>query len=1050
MSKLRVNQIEPLNGSTVTVLGNLSATRFLGDGSQLTGITGGTGTSGTSGTSGSSGTSGGNFTGNTSANCITNIWIQNLNGCNGILNINGNLDVSGSASASTFYGDGSNLTGINNRPGTVEATPVTYSAFTTILNSEALVPGAAYIITDYQACYDQPDYDYSGNAILTGNYRQGPVEPLMVFAVSGNQISNTVYSYDYPKDRIQYDWTWNTTEITNSPAKGRITERIDEFNNRTDYDHRAIKFKRYTTHFTGNRIGVVTGVTYPYVYGSSTNFLNSLFVDDVIFIESDQPTFYRVSEIISDTELVVHGYAFFDFTNQYGYDLHRTSTRTSDGTDGTLYYFNDVGNDNINDGGDDMYDGANEINTNLFNQIPYTHTQMIDPPVDDNNQAQFNDFVMDGTVQSGDTYFGSSSLYFTNCYPGLFVMAATGVTIDYFEITGNLGSDGDGQADVFDYTLNYGGKDWSVYCKRVWDAGDPSVNHMFIVDTINPNIVHTADLSTEDDDDRIEYLTGVTQVHYLLMGLKGGVKMTNTQIQDVVTDYLSLVSSDINVTLSNLNTSFTAVTSNVPAYDGGGIVSLEYKQNNFSGDTNYVEHYTFSQINSYQNNYIGDFARYFNDGNDYDFMLSNNVFTNSDDNIVDVFSNNFNDICYNNTFGDDVRGNLVMAPSFNQNTFYDRFGYNLINRNFSQNIWYDGEFNNNKIWFSFFGNKNVGNDFRDNDIGSSFGGNVIRGGFNDNIVGDDFNSNQIFNNFDYNQISLGCSYNTFRGNFDKNKVGTGFYGGQLWSNVEGNSFGNDCNNNIIGTAGLVNSYSFRNNTFGNNCYSNVFSGHTENNVVGNYFYTNTVDNNFSYNNIGNYFNNNSIKEGFGFGFSTSQGNVIGNYFYSNSIGEYFYNNRICDGFYNNSIGDYFQNNYVKIPSLNNVNFKENYGNITSFTYVANGTGATFGTYFGLNGITNGQGQGASFDVDVVLGAVTNVALNSSGNSYSVNDTITILGSQIGGDDGVDDITITVTDLNQTPSVYESYTCELFANLRNIPRLSFYDGNDVLTIKNINE
>jgi predicted esterase len=30
-----------------------------------------------------------------------------------------------------------------------------------------------------------------------------------------------------------------------APAKGRISERIDENNNRTDYDHREIKFIRY-------------------------------------------------------------------------------------------------------------------------------------------------------------------------------------------------------------------------------------------------------------------------------------------------------------------------------------------------------------------------------------------------------------------------------------------------------------------------------------------------------------------------------------------------------------------------------------------------------------------------------------------------------------------------------------------------------------------------------------------------------------------------------------------------------------------------------------
>lgn len=71
------------------------------------------GSSGSSGTSGTSGSSGQNFTGNTSASCITQIWIQNINGCSGQVNVLGNLITYGSLSATTFYGDGSNLTGIS-------------------------------------------------------------------------------------------------------------------------------------------------------------------------------------------------------------------------------------------------------------------------------------------------------------------------------------------------------------------------------------------------------------------------------------------------------------------------------------------------------------------------------------------------------------------------------------------------------------------------------------------------------------------------------------------------------------------------------------------------------------------------------------------------------------------------------------------------------------------------------------------------------------------------------------------------------------------------
>jgi hypothetical protein len=87
---------------------------------------------------------------------------------------------------------------------------------------------------------------------------------------------------------------------------------------------------------------------------------------------------------------------------------------------------------------------------------------------------------------------------------------------------------------------------------------------------------------------------------------------------------------------------------------------------------------------------------------------------------------------------------------------------------------------------------------------------------------------------------------------------------------------------------------------------------------------------------------------------------------------------------------------------------------------------------------------------VVSGSVINVSVNNSGKLYVIGDTITILGTQIGGTDVVDDVIITVTSISQTPSVYELYTCNIFKNANLTNRLSYYDVSDVLTIKNINE
>lgn len=56
-----------------------------------------------------------NFTYNTSGDCIQELWVQSLDGCNGNVTVNGNLTVNGTVSATTYYGDASGLnTAVNN------------------------------------------------------------------------------------------------------------------------------------------------------------------------------------------------------------------------------------------------------------------------------------------------------------------------------------------------------------------------------------------------------------------------------------------------------------------------------------------------------------------------------------------------------------------------------------------------------------------------------------------------------------------------------------------------------------------------------------------------------------------------------------------------------------------------------------------------------------------------------------------------------------------------------------------------------------------------
>jgi hypothetical protein len=192
-----------------------------------------------------------------------------------------------------------------------------------------------------------------------------------------------------------------------------------------------------------------------------------------------------------------------------------------------------------------------------------------------------------------------------------------------------------------------------------------------------------------------------------------------------------------------------------------------------------------------------------------------------------------------------------------------------------------------------------------------------------------------------------------------------------------------------------------------------------------------------------------VQDGFGFGGVSYQGNRIGNNFNDNTIGEYFYNNTIPDNFIDNTVGDYFQWNIVD-TYVDNIDFTTNYGNISGITYFATGNTATDSSYGNVGGTTNGNGVNALFQIDVISGSVINVSIISGGTLYLTGNTITILGSQIGGTNGVDNVIITVSNVSQTPSVYELYTCNIFKNSSLSNRLSYYDGSDVLTIKNINE
>ena len=123
---------------------------------------------------------------------------------------------------------------------------ITYSVLLNLINTNSLTINKTYLINDFQTIYDQPDFDSDGVPKINVSTLSGTIEPLIVNAISNNKLSQIANS-TLSNDIIYYDPLFIQTEIMAAPAKGRIILRIDSNNNMTNYDSKAVVFKRYQT-----------------------------------------------------------------------------------------------------------------------------------------------------------------------------------------------------------------------------------------------------------------------------------------------------------------------------------------------------------------------------------------------------------------------------------------------------------------------------------------------------------------------------------------------------------------------------------------------------------------------------------------------------------------------------------------------------------------------------------------------------------------------------------------------------------------------------------
>jgi hypothetical protein len=968
--------------------------------------------------------------------------------------------------------DVSGVTAVNN---------VTYSQLVSKITGATLNTGSYYLITDFRSCYDQPDFNSNGTAITTGNYKQAAIEPIMVFATSANTISTTAYQPAYPNDRIQYDWTFSATEVTSGVTYGRISERIDEFNNRTDYDHRTILFKRYKLFtFRPNQPlnGTIQLFNNGIISGTSTSF-TTLTVGDVVYIPSASISYYEIVSITGNTAMTVSGDTITAIGA--GQQIFPTILETNDSNG----YFS--------------YKRTN-VKTNDY--LEYT---------------TFGDAIDQDYAKNN--YVGNYANNYTNLGTNTFILA------------NNVFLEGQYESNKFgDYCYNNTwGTDnqnntWGDYCYENASTNDIDsciIGHEFYGNIINLNLdnnqignsFHSNKLFTENSTDfggnRIgNYFNNNT----IYSGFYDNTIDNNFQ-DNIIGDFVSL--DTYNFYRNFIKNNFTSNTIRQDFYENE--IGFGFDANQISGDT-----YTNRIGEQFENNTIyGEFYdnQIFNEfkgnityqdfyANKIDFGFGGNQFSGS------CSENAFGPITYSNDFLGSVLGNTFRGAVF-ENTIGDNFasnniGFGFINNTIGENFGYGASEPQGNI---------IGNGFIDNNIGEYFYNNSIVDNFHDNTIGNYFQWNNI--NTNVNSIDFTSNYGNITG-FTYAATGSsatdGVYiglttitngvgvaatfnvevSGDVVIGVTGNTQGKlyvsgntltILGNQIGGTTGAISGFTV--NTLSVKIYKPADSTYEfpSNETEMDYLIDNSslFDTYYSTNIQGVSY---STKTGVN---QQNYGMVIDGYMQIPSGNTYYFGLSSDDGsdaFINGvKVADWYgaHEDSGNVPSGNQypialtagtysvkVRLQErDGGDVVSLLYSSN-SGSTWNTipdnWFTINvtGTTGSYpnifaqgtgGENATFDVEVIDGLVDSVVLSDGGGSYSVGEILTISGSVFGGTEDItitvdsvysDDVIVTVTGVGPNPSVYESYNCQIFKGKSGSIRLSYFDESDVLTITNINE
>ena len=873
--------------------------------------------------------------------------------------------VYGNLSATTFYGDGSHLTGIVAGAGAI---PIAYSELVDNINSSVLTAGATYIITDFQTCYDVPEYYVDGspkgsNAI---QYNQSAVEPIIVFATSIGDISSTAYQPTYPNDRIQYDWTWNTTEISGGTSYGRISERIDEYDNRTDYDHRTILFNRFQSYNQGaqltgtiNSYNSATGI----ITGNGTLFLDEVSDGDVLLF---QELGVKVVSATTDTELLVvvdPTFTAINFTGGLIPFYHATST--------------------------DNYYEYKEVYVGQQNQEDFESflTFNLNGSAIHNYVGDYSEFYLQGIGSNSGFLLANNVFYGNRTYSNTIGDRSYNNTGTYWFSRNTI-------AGRFYNNVIY---NYGFYSNSIGEYFDNNIIKSYLYGNTIEQYFENNKIYNQFYDNKISNDFNENIIYSEFYDNQIGLNFNNNTIGDNgnlsnFNFYGNRIGNDFYSNTIRQNFQNNQIGNQFNDNFANGNFYNNVIGNDFNGNYNIGYNFYGNHIgNGFNNNeLIGDYfqdnqiGEYFN-GNSISYEFNNNQ-------IGNIFENNtLGDTQYFNWDNTSIEN--LTARTYN--TFYNSLDQNIGNvilgKELIMNFYRDsgttqsigtlvvGEtYEITDVAFSGGDFSNVADviDGTINEVGcifistgttpSSWCGITVteltvyneyhkvkftQWTQNDNGGGFSYERTKVYptseptvyfkklnyqdiidivvpgrleitrgnqrgiyndvteNSWNQNVSPEGTEWNSiytqpYNGNsFEYNTIVNEFKGNYVRDDFQLNSIESYVGGNQF-SGGTYNN-KFGSYTFDNDFLGGVFSNSC---MVG--FNTNIIGENFSSNNIGFGFSNNIIGENFGNGGGNPQGNIIGNYFYNNIVGEYFYNNSIPDNFIDNTIDNYFQWNIV--------------------------------------------------------------------------------------------------------------------------------------------